>query len=107
MQTVYDHIAANNRKTWLLLLLFPTVLSLLTILATVLAFYAMGDLRFAAHFVTPHQEFLLSHNIAITAGNVYWLAGGFFIASYLPFVFGTAITWMLISYFSCLKNMLS
>lgn len=99
MQTVYDHIAANNRKTWLLLLLFPTVLSLLTILATVLAFYAMGDLRFAAHFVTPHQEFLLSHNIAITAGNVYWLAGGFFIASYLPFVFGTAITWMLISYF--------
>lgn len=99
MQTVYDHIAANNCKTWLLLLLFPTVLSLLTILATVLAFYAMGDLRFAAHFVTPHQEFLLSHNIAITAGNVYWLAGGFFIASYLPFVFGTAITWMLISYF--------
>lgn len=75
MQTVYDHITANNRKTWLLLLLFPTVLSLLTILATVLAFYAMGDLRFAAHFVTPHQEFLLSHNIAITAGNVYWLAG--------------------------------
>ena len=99
MQTVYDHIAANNRKTWLLLLLFPTVLSVLTILATVLAFYAMGDLRFAAHFVTPHQEFLLSHNITVTTDNIYWLAGWFFISSYLPFVFGVAITWMLISYF--------
>ena len=99
MQTVYDHIAANNRKTWLLLLLFPTALSILTILATVMAFYAMGDLSFAAQFVVPHQEFLLSHNIALTTGNVYWLAGWFFISSYLPVVFGVAITWMLISYF--------
>ena len=99
MQTVYDHIAANNRKTWLLLLLFPTALSILTILATVMAFYAMGDLSFAAQFVVPHQEFLLSHNIALTTGNVYWLAGWFFISSYLPVVFGGAITWMLISYF--------
>ena len=107
MKTIYDHIAANNRKTWLLLLLFPTALSILTILATVLAFYAMGDLRFAAQFVAPHQEFLLSHNITITTGNVYWLAGWFFISSYLPFVFGVAIIWMLISYFCGDTMMLS
>lgn len=99
MLTIYDHIAANNRKTWLLVLLFPLSLCVLTIGAAVIAFYVMGDLKFAAHFVVPHQNFLQEHNISITTGNIYFLAGVFFIAGYLPYVIGSGLLWMAVSYF--------
>ena len=99
MLTIYDHIAANNRKTWLLVLLFPLSLCVLTIGAAVIAFYVMGDLKFAAYFVVPYQNFLQEHNISLTTDNIYFLAGVFFIAGYLPYVIGSGLLWMAVSYF--------
>lgn len=99
MKTVYDHIAANNFKTFLLLLLFPLTLWVLTTAAVVVAFYLMGDAKLAASTIAPYRDFLLNHDIAVTPGNIYLLAGIFFIVGYLPFILGLGITWMAVSYF--------
>ncbi len=106
MLTIYDHIAANNRKTLLLLLLFPLSLSILTITAAIIAFYAIGDLEFAARFIAPYQNFLTEHGIPVNSVSIYFLAGIFFIAGYLPFVIIISLLWLTISYFFGDKMML-
>ena len=106
MLTIYDHIAANNRKTLLLLLLFPASLGILTIGASIIAFCLIGDPEFAAQFIAPHQNFLTEYGIPVNSISIYFLAGIFFIAGYLPFVIGLSLFWLAVSYFFGDKMML-
>ena len=55
--TLYDHIAANNRKTFLLVLLFPLSLCLLVGLACIAGVYVIGDPAFTRDGITVFLTF--------------------------------------------------
>ncbi|MDR1684702.1 MAG: M48 family metallopeptidase [Elusimicrobiota bacterium] len=86
MPTLYDNIAANRRKTFVLVLLFPLLLTLL-MYATVLAF---------AHFTrdpqSPYTALESANSLALTI---------------FPFIIGGSFLWLLISYYTGGNMMLS
>ncbi|MDR0735077.1 MAG: M48 family metallopeptidase [Elusimicrobiota bacterium] len=79
MLTLYDHIGANKRKTAIIILLFPLVLSLMMYMTVLAVAYFMHD---AAAQYTPVQ-----------AANA--MAAGIF-----PFVIAAALIWTAISWFA-------
>ena len=98
MSTVYDHIASNNRKTFMLLLLFPLSLCVMVTLAMIIAFYIIGDPQFVYDFLYPYADLIQRFNIQITQGNIYFWTAIAFVAHTVPWVFGAGLIWMLISW---------
>ena len=98
MMTVYDHIASNNRKTFLLVLLFPFSLCLMVLAAMVVAFYAIGDIEFATSFIYSNVHILQWFDIVVTENNLYFWAAVSYVAGIVPWIFIAGIIWMLISW---------
>ena len=90
--TVYDHIAQNNRKTWLLVALFPVSLTFLVFLACLLwIFLSDGS-------VIDEGVSLLPQSWQYTMNNQFGAALGFTLDLLLP-TFLIGLIWMAISYF--------
>ncbi len=105
--TLYDHIAANNRKTFWLILLFPLSLALLVGLASVASVYIINDPEFSQDGLSlllsifPQvQEYITPENI------ILWGGIGYAIIPLVPMVV-IAFLWMAISYRFGDKMMLS
>jgi len=95
---IYDHIDANNRKTVLLLLLFPLILCLMVIIAMVIAFHVIADTQFAYDYLYPYAHVIQKLNIKITETNIYFWTAIAYVLNILPWVFGGGLLWMLISW---------
>jgi len=106
MMTVYDHIASNNRKTFLLVLLFPLSLCFMVMAAMIIAFYAIGDIEFAATFLYSNEYILQGLDIVITENNIYFWAAVSYVAGIFPWIFIIGIIWMCISWYFGDKMML-
>lgn len=104
--TVYDHIAENNRKTWFLVLLFPTSLSLLMIGFCIAAMYAIGDPIFAIEGIKTVAHYT-GYYPTLSDQSVYFWGGLSYALLALPVVFGIALLWMGISYLLGDKMMLA
>ncbi len=104
--TVYDHIEANNRKTWLLVSLFPLSLALLVWAACYAALYVISDPEFTRQGLSllikiwPRATELTGENNFIFMASL-----GFLSAALLPIIV-TALGWMAFSYFFGDKMML-
>ncbi len=98
MLTIYDHIASNNRKTFLLLLLFPLVLCFIVIIAMVIAFYIIADTQFVYDYLYPYAHIIQNLNIEITEKNIYFWTAIAYVLNMLPWVFGGGLLWMFISW---------
>ena len=98
MLTVYDHIASNNRKTFLLVLMFPFCLSLMVMGAMIIAFYAINDVQFATTFLSSNLFILQWFDISITENNIYIWAALFYVLEVLPWIFIAGVIWMFISW---------
>ena len=82
MATTYDFIAQNKRRTWLLVLLFPITFALLAyLLLLVFAALSGGD---------PTGG----------SGNSLWQLANDWAVSVLPIMWGVAMIWIAISYFT-------
>lgn len=104
--TVYDHIDANNRKTWLLIALFPLSLALLVWAACYLALYAINDPEFTRQgLVLLAKAWPGAVKIAAENNFVLMASFGYLGAALLPIVV-IALGWMAISYFFGDKMML-
>ena len=98
--TVYDHIEQNNRKTWLLVLLFPISLTVLVWLACLLFVILCGN------DVVDAGISLLPQKWQNSMGGYLGAATGFAWDFLLPtFVMG--VIWMAISYFFGGKMMMA
>ncbi len=96
--TLYDHIADNNRKTFLLLLLFPLSLCLLVGLACIAGVYIIGDPAFTRDGLTVFLTFFPDAHAYLTAGNMPVFSGiGYMFCALLP-ICAIAFAWMGISY---------
>ncbi len=105
-QTVYDHIEDNNRKTKLLLLLFPLSLFLLFGVACFLAVLILNDRDFTFDGVRIIGDFWPDIKSYITQDTlVFWSALGYSLAAFVPIVVLASI-WMGISYIFGDKMML-
>lgn len=99
--SVYDHITQNNRKTLLLVLLFPISLCLLVFLACWLAVVLVGDIRMISEGVS-----YLPDKWQPMYPNSFWAGLGFAYDFLLP-VFIIGIIWMIISFLFGSKMMLA
>ena len=96
--TLYDHIAANNRKTFLLVLLFPLSLCLLVGLACIAGVYVIGDPAFTRDGITVFLTFFPGMHVYLTPGNAPVFGGiGYMLYALLPICI-VAMVWMGISY---------
>ena len=97
-QTLYDHIAANNRKTWFLILLFPFSLFVLIALACIASVYALGDNGFMYDGLRYLFSVFPQVQNSLTEGNMKILSGiGHALYILLP-IFIVSCLWMSISY---------
>lgn len=104
--TVYDHIAANNLKTWLLIALFPLSLALLVWLACYAALYAIGDPEFTREGLGLLLK-VWPGAVNYTTENNFILMSSFgFLGAALVPIFAIGLGWMAISYFFGDKMML-
>ena len=99
--TVYDHIAQNNRKTWLLVLLFPVSLLVLVVLACWLGVFLIGDVN-----VIEEGVYLLPQKWQSAMNNSFGAALGFSLDFLLPTTV-IALIWLAISYFFGSKMMMA
>lgn len=96
-RTVYDHIAANNRKTWLLVALFPISLFLLFVLGIGAVVYGTQDSYLIKTGIEYYKHVYTV--IGVTPASPYIAATlGLSLAAFVPVVV-LALAWMLISYF--------
>ncbi|MDR1124158.1 MAG: M48 family metallopeptidase [Elusimicrobiota bacterium] len=86
MLTIYDHIGANKRKTAIIILLFPLVLSVMMYLTVLAVVYFTHDPRSA---YTPLE------------------AANYMAYSIFPFIAGAAFIWLAISWFTGDRMMLA
>jgi heat shock protein HtpX len=86
MMTIYDHIDANVRKTAVIIFLFPLALAVLMYLTV----YAI------AHFMHDPRS---GYSVLETANHISF--------TFLPWILGGALLWMIISWFSGDKMMLA
>lgn len=96
--TLYDHIADNNRKTLLLILLFPLSLCLLVGLACIAGVYIIDDPAFTRNGLIVFLTFFPDAHIYLTTGNMPVFSGiGYMLYTLLPICI-VAFAWMSISY---------
>lgn len=104
---IYDHIASNNRRTWLLIFLFPLMISLLVVAACVIAMFIINDPQFAIDGLGIWKSFLYNHqNLLSTTNQLFFWGGVGYASMALPVVFAIALGWMGISYLFGDKMML-
>ncbi len=90
MSTVYEHIEENKRRTVLLVLLFPLAFALLVAATAGILFYFMRDPYAASSGFTASQQELMA-----------------FVSWAVPICWALAVGWIIISYFTGDKMMLS
>lgn len=96
--TLYDHIADNNRKTFLLILLFPLSLCLLVGLACIAGVYIIGDPAFMRDGVTVFLSFFPRLHIYLTSTTAPIFSGiGYTYFALVPICI-IAFIWMGLSY---------
>lgn len=96
--TLYDHIADNNRKTFLLILLFPLSLCLLVGLACIAGVYIIGDPAFTRDGVTVFLSFFPRLHIYLTSTTAPIFSGiGYTYFALVPICI-IAFIWMGLSY---------
>ena len=98
--SVYDHITQNNRKTLLLVLLFPISLCILVTLACWLAVVLVGDMEMIAQGISS-----LPDKWQPRTPNAFFAGLGFAYGFLLPTAV-IGVVWMIISYFCGSKMML-
>ena len=106
MLTIYDHIASNNRKTFMLLLLFPVSLCIIVTIALTIAFNIIGDTQFIYEFLYPYANIIQDYNIEVTETNIYFLTAVAYVLNVAPYILGAGIIWLTISWFLGDKMML-
>ena len=99
--SVYDHITQNNRKTLLLVLLFPISLCILVTLACWFAVLWVGDTQMVIDGIS-----LLPDKWQPINPNSFWAAVGFSYAFLLPTLI-IAFVWTMISFLFGSKMMLA
>ena len=107
MKTVYDHISDNNKKTFLLLLLFPVSLIILVYLAVIASAYMINDPYFMMAGVETLKSIYSDVQVDIDDRHKVYLLGALGITIYttVPIIVA-AMLWMLASYFFGDKMML-
>ena len=93
MATIYDHIAQNKRRTWLLVLLFP------------LTFVALGYVFLLGwiHFSTAEYRYdpqeAAYHQVYNPSAPSVWTLANQAGAQVLPWLWGAAMLWIIFSYY--------
>lgn len=99
--SAYDYITQNNRKTWLLVLLFPISFMLIVSLACLAAVFLVGDMNMlieGTHFLPQKLQPVNASKLSAALGFAWSVAIPTLIAAFV---------WLAISYFFGDKMMMS